>query len=274
MDISFKTKKEISVEAKFLKDGYLIQPVDNQNLLSKIQKLVASQIASYLSLDFEDPSTFLNDIHKHLDPNKLNEARLSVFKAINSKPWLRPAYFRLAANPLQIIAGNELAMQRRINLSIQLPNDNSSILDAHTDTLSGDSPYEIVQWLPLVDCYKTKTMFILPPKKNAEIHERLSEFRGIGLDALSEEIRNDLIWLNVPYNSVLIFNQNLFHGNVVNVEKETRWSMNCRFKGVFTPYADKRLGEFFEPITLRPASRIGLDYEYPKNFEDDPPNAK
>ena len=29
--------------------------------------------------------------------------------------------------------------------------------------------------------------------------------------------------------------------------------MNCRFKAVFTPYADKQLGEFFEPITLRAA---------------------
>ena len=44
--------------------------------------------------------------------------------------------------------------------------------------------------------------------------------------------------------------------------------MNCRFKGVFTPYADKTLGEFFEPVTLRPASRIGLDYQLPGGFEE------
>ena len=43
--------------------------------------------------------------------------------------------------------------------------------------------------------------------------------------------------------------------------------MNCRFKGVFTPYADKRIGEFFEPITLRPASRVGLTYALPEGFE-------
>ena len=61
---------------------------------------------------------------------------------------------------------------------------------------------------------------------------------------------------------------------MVNIEQETRWSMNCRFKGVFTPYADKRLGEFFEPITLRPASRVGLNYEYPQNFQDDTANIK
>ena len=274
MDISFKTEKETIVETSFLENGYVIQPVEDTNLLGKIQKLVASIIASHLDLKFDDPSILLNNVHKYLDPKMLNEARLSVFNAINSKHWFRPAYFRLAPSTLQMVAGNELVMQRRINLSIQMPNDNSSILDVHTDTLSGDSPYEVVQWLPLVDCYDTKSMFILPPSKNAEIQSRLSDFKKLGLRALSDEIRDDLVWLNVPYNSVLIFNQNLFHGNVLNIEQETRWSMNCRFKGVFTPYADKRLGEFFEPITLRPASRVGLNYEYPQNFQDDTANIK
>ena len=51
-------------------------------------------------------------------------------------------------------------------------------------------------------------------------------------------------------------------------EATTRWSLNCRFKGLFSPYADKRLGEFFEPITLRPASRLGLDYELPGDFDE------
>ncbi|EMJ37439.1 hypothetical protein LEP1GSC079_0286 [Leptospira interrogans str. FPW1039] len=40
--------------------------------------------------------------------------------------------------------------------------------------------------------------------------------------------------------------------------------MNCRFKSVFTPYGDKKLGEFFEPITLRAASKIGMEYRFPK----------
>ena len=39
--------------------------------------------------------------------------------------------------------------------------------------------------------------------------------------------------------------------------------MNCRFKSLFSPYGDKKLGEFFEPITLKPASKIGLNYKHP-----------
>jgi len=39
--------------------------------------------------------------------------------------------------------------------------------------------------------------------------------------------------------------------------------MNCRFKGVFTPYSDKKIGEFFEPIILKPASEYGMNYSLP-----------
>ena len=63
---------------------------------------------------------------------------------------------------------------------------------------------------------------------------------------------------------MLIFNQALPHGNIVNNEKETRWSMNCRFKSVFSPYGDKKLGEFFEPITLRVTSELAIKYNLPK----------
>ena len=69
--------------------------------------------------------------------------------------------------------------------------------------------------------------------------------------------------MKVDEGQYLIFNQNLPHGNIVNVENETRWSLNCRFKGLFTPYAQKKLGEFFEPIILKAASMHGMHYKLP-----------
>ena len=62
----------------------------------------------------------------------------------------------------------------------------------------------------------------------------------------------------------MIFNQALPHGNTINEENETRVSLNCRFKSLFSPYGDKKLGEFFEPIIIRPATKIGIDYKDPK----------
>ena len=63
-------------------------------------------------------------------------------------------------------------MQQRVNLSIQMPGDTSSLLPVHADTWSGDSPYEVVAWLPLVHCYGTKAMYLLPPRHAAAFDAR------------------------------------------------------------------------------------------------------
>ena len=58
-------------------------------------------------------------------------------------------------------------------------------------------------------------------------------------------VKNEIIFLKIKFGNFLIFDQTLPHGNVINQEKETRWSMNCRFKSMFSPYGDKKIGEFF-----------------------------
>ncbi len=253
----------------FLRDGTIIGAAEDRAALDRIRSLVAGIAAKTLGLpNPEDPDSFLNRVGERVEASKLNDFRLAVIKGMNAEPWLRQAYFAVARAAVQCIAGNELCMQRRINLSIQLPGDSSSLLPVHSDTWSGDSPFEIVLWIPLVDCYRTKSMYILPPVGASQIQRNLAAFAGRSAEDIFRDIERDVAWLEIPYGNFLLFNQNLPHGNRVNDEADARWSMNCRFKGVFTPYADKKLGEFFEPITLRAASRIGLDYEAPGSFSE------
>ena len=155
-------------------------------------------------------------------------------------------------------------MKLRVNLSIQLPQDDGSLLPIHSDTWSGDSPFEVVVWIPLVDCYDTKTMFLLPPQESKKLTRNFTNHAGKNSETLYQSIAKKVIWLEARYGEVVVFNQSLPHGNRVNQEKETRWSLNCRFKGVFTPYSDKKLGEFFEPITLRASSQNGMSYQFPQ----------
>ena len=173
----------------------------------------------------------------------------------------REHYYYISKNLLDIVVGNELAMQNRVNLSIQMPNDDSSLLPIHADTWSGDSPFEAVVWMPLVNCYDTKSMYLLPPKHLSKI----TNFKngGENRNDLFEYIKEDVEWIKIDYGQVMIFNQSLPHGNIVNATSETRWSMNCRFKSLFSPYGDKGIGEFFEPITTKPMTKLGLNYKFP-----------
>ena len=78
---------------------------------------------------------------------------------------------------IDLFCGNELAVQKKINLSIQLPDDNSSLLPIHTDVWSGNSPFELVLWIPLVSVKNTKSMFILSPEQNKFYYNNLKKFK-------------------------------------------------------------------------------------------------
>ena len=267
-DDAFFEADERALGDRFLEAGHLILPAEDRAALDRIRDRAAAIAAAKLGVKAGDPDRFLNRIHERVDGKRLNEVRLAVINGLNAEPWLRPCYHRLARRALAAIVGNELVMQRRLNLSIQMPRDESSLLPVHADSWDGDSPYEVVLWVPLVDCRATKSMFLLPPEKGRTIEAGFGRFDGGSTEELFKAIEPDLVWLDAPYGSVLLFSQNLMHGNRVNLEAETRWSMNCRFKSLLSPYAGKRLGEFFEPVTLRPATRLGMDYRFPGGFDE------
>ena len=195
---------------------------------------------------------------------RLNTFRMSLIEALARDEEIRPSVFSLARNHIHWIVGNELAMQRNCNLSIQLPGDTSSLLPIHCDTWQGNSPFEVVLWIPLTDCYKTRSMYILPRAATEEVVANFEQYSSLSSEELYQRLKDKVIFLDIPLGHALIFSHALLHGNRVNDEKDARWSMNIRFKALFSPFSTKELGESFLPISLRPATRIGSRMKAPK----------
>jgi len=261
----FVTDKENKISNQYLKKGYVIQNIEDLDSLSWMRDYYCKIIKKNIpKLSNTKSEKILNKIHENISVSNLNKFRLNIINKINSNKDFRKKFYKISKPLVDIVVGNEVVMQNRVSLSIQLPKDDSSLLPIHADTWSGVSPFETVIWLPLVDCYKTKSMYILPPKKSKKIQSLLLDKKIKKSEDIFKKIKQDLVWLDVKYGQVVIFDQSLPHGNVVNKESETRWSMNCRFKSVFTPYADKKIGEYYEPITLRAASKKGIKYKFPK----------
>lgn len=259
----FLTIEDQKLNEEFIKNGFIIRKVENLKNLYLIKSYYEKKIKQILTKNkkFKKNFDFFNNAHKYINAKSLNEFRIKIIKEFNEIKNIRQLYFSLARTDIERIVGNELSMQRNINLSIQLPNDDSSLLPIHSDRWSGDSSFEIVLWIPLVDCYNTKSMYLLPPQMKSIISRLINKNQKINSDDIFKKVKSKLKWMNVKFGEFLIFNQNLPHGNTINNEIETRWSMNCRFKGIFTPYGDKKIGEFFEPITLRAASIVGMEYD-------------
>ena len=260
MKKNFLSKKENKISNKFEKNGFIIFDLENRKFIDEVYKVV-NKILKLKNKNFNNE---LNYIHKRLNLKDLNKFRLKIYDELNKSIEIKKLYYHSCKKMLDILVGNELVMQKRINLSIQLPKDNSSLLPLHSDVWSGDSPYEVVVWIPLVDCYGTKTMYILPPNHYKKVENNFKKYSNKSSTQLFNKIKKNLDWIDIKFGEILVFNQALPHGNIVNKEKETRWSMNCRFKSVFSPYGDKKIGEFFEPITLRAASEIGIKYKLPE----------
>jgi sporadic carbohydrate cluster 2OG-Fe(II) oxygenase len=267
--MSFFRPTEDAIITSFLRDGYAVAPVDARAALDGIRDEVVATTAEFLGLPTPtDPGAFLASIGTHVELAGLNALRLAVIARLMNAAWFRPAYFDCGRTLLETLIGNELAMQRSIGLSVQLPRDDSSILPLHSDAWSEDSPFELVLWIPLVDVRGTMSMFALPKDAAGPWETRMHEFAATGVEAFYAALEPELRWLEVDYGEAIVFTHTLLHGNRINREPAARWSLNVRFKGLFTPYSDKRLGDFFEPITLRPASRIGLDYRLPAGFHE------
>lgn len=261
---------EQALTQSFLDNGYVIRPAENMEALDRIRQKIAALTAEHLGVDLPtDTGHFLDHIADLLKPAQLNELRLHLISGLMATDWFRQAYFATAKTLLETLIGNELAMQRNMGMSVLLPDDDSSIVPLHSDAWGSEcSPFEVVLWIPFVDCFRTKSVFICPPDKDRHWRQKLSAFADQGTEALFQAVEPDLVWPEVPYGNVLLFTPTVMHGGRVNQENTTRWSINLRFKGLFTPYAGKRLGEYFDPITIRGASRIGMQFEYPGGFSD------
>lgn len=257
--MNFLSKKENLISQAFLKKGYLISKVENKISLKFFREIILKSTRKILKRKISD----LNLIHKKLKVDELNEFRIEIISLLNKNKLSRYHYFNIAREALYTLTGNELMMQKNINLSIQFPHDDSSLLPIHSDVWSGDSPFEINLWIPLVDCYNTKSMYILEEKDNEKFMKDIKRKNLSSSEEIFKLVKNKVKWLNVKYGEFLIFNQALPHGNIINKEQETRWSMNCRFKSFFSPYGDKKIGEFFLPITTRPMTNIGINFRYP-----------
>jgi len=258
--MNFLTSVEDKLSKRFINNGYIINKVHQIDSLAFINKLIIDNVKNILSIK---RNINLNFLHKFVSIKELNSFRLSLIYNINKNPKFRYHYFNLARDNIYVLAGNELMMQKNINLSIQFPNDDSSLLPVHSDVWSGDSAYEINLWLPLVRCYRSKSMYILEPKFNKNFEKQILKKKYISSKNIYKLIKKKVTWIDIKYGQYLLFNQALPHGNIVNIEKETRISMNCRFKSLYSPYGDKKIGEFFLPITTRAISEIGQSFRYP-----------
>ena len=249
----------------FFKNGYFIHKIKNKKDLVLLKKSLLINSKKILKRSINDKN-FFDNFH-NLSINNNNDFRMNLMKKINNKNYGSKIGYRIFSDIIEKIFGKDVVTQKNINLVIQRPGDDSQT------TVHRDSPpnslYEIVVWVPLTKTYKTKNMYILDKKQTSKIYKMVNNSvkKNKNFDQTMEKyfkfaFKNAKSF-NLNFGEAIIFWAPLVHCVETNKETTTRWSFNCRFKGLFTPYGDKKLGEFFQPLSIKPATKVGMKYKLP-----------
>jgi sporadic carbohydrate cluster 2OG-Fe(II) oxygenase len=258
-----------SIKNFFEKNGYVIVPGDI-SLLDNLRKKIFSDIKNNKKIknktnDSKNITRVFNNFHEYVNLKEINNVRFSLYKKINTKKSFSENYYNIAKKYLDELVGNELSMQKKINLSIQMPNDKDSLLDLHSDIYAGESPFQVVVWIPLVNAYDTKSMFFTNPKFNQKMNEKLLNSYKYTTKQMYNKNKKKFQFLKINYGEILIFSPLILHGNTMNKTKETRFSLNCRFKSLLSPYdvtvkSHRNIPNFYRPLNIKPMTKIGFNY--------------
>jgi len=249
----------------FEKNGYVIVPGEKA-LINKIRTYIFEIIKKEKKLSTKNNIDYtFNNFHNFVKPKNINDLRFKIYNKINKGDLFSNLYYQVAKKYLDEIIGNELAMQKKINLSIQLPKDKDSLLDLHSDIYAGESPFQVVVWIPLVNAYESKSMFFTKPKFNKKMNSQLLNSDKFTTKQMYNKNKNKFSFLNVKYGNILIFSPLILHGNTINKTKETRFSLNCRFKSLLSPFdvlkkSHRNIPNFYRPLNVKPMTKIGFNY--------------
>ena len=238
--------------------GYkIINKNGNKTLLNLKDKIVSQIKNSHPNFNGD-----LSNLHKFVDQDKINTLRLKIFNFLNNKINWTKIIHNICFDDLARELGIDMLIQSKINLSIQMPNDETSVLSAHSDCWSSDSPFQINLWIPLTNAFDTNSMFMW------NFNETLSLMKKIGKDKMyslsPEKLKSKKSqFIKIEFGEILLFNPALIHGNVVNKTKNTRVSLNVRIKSLFSPEptiqnADRKFGTYYKKFSISKNTSFGV----------------
>ncbi len=241
--------------------GYCKIAIEDLDSLTKLKERITNLVAQQLRSDTGktvDPSFTLESLHKHYDPANINQFRLNLIKQLsNSK-----LNFQLLVDPLpkliSTLLGRDLLIQKGVNLVIQRPKDQDNS-ELHRDFPS-NSGFEIVVWLPFVDCTEAMSMYLVNRSESRLIAKALKDSDGCYWQTVKDRIESDPPFVEVKFGESLIFLTPLFHGSKVHNEESTRFSFNFRMKPLFAPSGLKDPYSFWEIYSTSEFTELILDY--------------
>jgi len=253
----------------FYKNGFQVINADNLSKMEEIRKDICKCIRDLIDEKVEDDEFLINNLHdfkkfKNLSDGEFNEKRSLLIGQVNNGFQITESIYKAFKTSINFLLGPDILGQKFANITIQKPLDNYPTC-AHRDS-PPNSHYEIVIWAPMTDAYSTKSMSVVPKEQSKLLANSISESKS-----MVEFTKNasDICYTpKVDFGQALLFHPSLFHLSHTNEEKETRLSLNIRFKNLYSPFGLKDPGLFFSPIEISAVTKLAYEFEILENKND------
>lgn len=243
----------------FLERGFEVIQAENLEPLVELRQRIFEKAQELTGHQAEDIEQFFNQFHRYeIRGTALNDIRLALIRYCTAQLDVSSAVFNAFADTITGLIGPDIVSQKTVNLVVQQPDD-PDVVPTHRDSPE-NSPFEIIIWLPLVDVYGTKSMYLLDREKTHIALDLIKE-QETGYANFKRYAAQEGENLYVPWGSACLFWPGLVHGCHLNSETETRWALNHRYKNLFSPLGTKGLTEYFNMFRLSPLARMALEYE-------------
>ena len=244
-------------------NGYFVKECENIESLNSLRLQVFNLIREEFNIECDDIDKVLNQFHEfvgEISDIDFNKKRMHLIKKINENINFKELIFTSCKDTILALLGPDLLIQKNCNIVIQRPNDNNPS-ELHRDA-PGNSPYEIVLWIPLVDCFKTKAMYLVDYKSTLELYDDLE--KNLDWEQFERKSIKKSSFIPVKFGEALFFSTAVLHGSHINKETETRISLNIRFKNIFSPSGLKNQLQYFEKFLISDFVEMGSSLELKK----------
>jgi len=243
----------------FQTDGFEIVQADDLSALTLLREQIRDLSFKLLDKKPSEVDQDLNLLHECFEsPQAANEFRLKLTTGVSEQIEIGQLIYEMFKSHLEPLVGFDVLVQKTPNLVFQPP-EYPVPTELHRDA-PANSPYEVVVWLPFVDCFRTKSMYVLNRQFTQKAIEHYSSHPD-DKDGFDEILLDHAELMEVPFGSALIFWSGLFHGSIINKEKESRLSLNIRYKNLFSPLGLKDSLRYFSILKTSPLTNLGLDFQ-------------
>ena len=248
-----------NIDKKIYENGWQVIDSKNHDNLLSLRKHIYNVITDEFDIQEKNPEIGLNNFHKilkNLEDTELNQKKINVIQKISKNENLVQLVYESFFKDIDLILGKDLLVQKTINLVIQTPKDLNPTIP-HRDA-PPNSFFELVIWIPLVDCKDSKSMYTIDLKSTKIALDQLKK-NPEDWENFVNKFKDKKVYPQVKFGQALFFLPYIYHGSDINNTDTTRFSLNIRFKGLFTPSGKKFPLHFFRIFKISEFTKLALE---------------